>query len=452
VTHADAPGPEELRRAAGYAIDGVDADGVEVVMGASHIGLTRYAGSQIIQNTVRSDVRAYVKVVVGDRIATASTNQLDAQHMTGAARDALEAARASRPDPEFPGLANPELVGRPRAIERWDEATAGCSPARRADAIGRILKTVDGDAAGIYETSAHVYAVFSSAGIECYDRHTRCVTTCLLDAGRATGWGEDSSHAMADVDVESAAHRAAAKARMGDGAEDVEPGAYEVVLEPAAVAALMEYLSYAGFGAKQVIDGESFLSSRSGAAVASSAITIADDVTHPSSVGIAFDFEGVPKRRVAVIDEGKATRPVNDLRTAPKLGDEPTGHFSGSNELGPYASNVVVEAGGDSEQDLVGAVEDGLLVTRFHYVNILDRPRTLLTGMTRDGTFRIRRGRVVGAVHNLRFTESVLDALATAQGVGQELVSFAPEFGSFGSSVAPALRLGEFHFTSRTSH
>jgi predicted Zn-dependent protease len=140
------------------------------------------------------------------------------------------------------------------------------------------------------------------------------------------------------------------------------------------------------------------------------------------------------------------------MRTAPKLGDELTGHFSGSHEFGPYASNVVLEAGDRSGDELIGDVEDGLLVTRFHYVNILDRPRTLLTGMTRDGTFRIRSGEITGAVHNLRFTESVLDALATAQGAGRDLAAFAPEYGSFGSSVAPALRLGRFHFTSATSH
>lgn len=239
---------------------------------------------------------------------------------------------------------------------------------------------------------------------------------------------------------------------MGASARDVRPGAYEVVLEPAAAAGLVEYLSYAGFGAKQVIDGQSFLSSRSGETVASSAITIADDVFHPSSVGIGFDFEGVPKQRVAVIDRGRATRPVNDLRTAAKLGASLTGHFSGSNELGPYAANVVLEPGDSSIDELIAGVEDGLLVTRFHYVNILDRPRTLLTGMTRDGTFRIRGGELVGAVRNLRFTENVLDALATAQRVGSRLAAFAPEFGSFGSAAAPALRLGEFNFTSSTTH
>jgi predicted Zn-dependent protease len=113
---------------------------------------------------------------------------------------------------------------------------------------------------------------------------------------------------------------------------------------------------------------------------------------------------------------------------------------------------VVLESGESSVEELIGAVEDGLLITRFHYVNILDRPATLLTGMTRDGTFRIRGGEVVEPIHNLRFTQSVLEALSSVVGVSSELGAFAPEFGAFGSTVAPALRVGEFRFTSGTTH
>ena len=111
-----------------------------------------------------------------------------------------------------------------------------------------------------------------------------------------------------------------------------------------------------------------------------------------------------------------------------------------------------MSAGEADTRDLVGAVSEGLLVTRFHYVNILDRPATLLTGMTRDGTFRIRGGEVAEPVRNLRFTQSVLEALASAVGIGREQRAFAPEYGSFGSTVVPPLHLGKFEFTSTTSH
>ena len=312
--------------------------------------------------------------------------------------------------------------------------------------------TGDTEAAGIFETGAHAFAVVSSEGVDCYDAFTRCVTTCLTDAGELTGWAETSSHRMDEVDAGAVARRSVGKARARGRAHDGRPGTYEVVLEPAAVATLLEYLSYAGMGAKQVLDGESFLSSRTGELVAAPSITVVDDVSHPRSVGISFDFEGAPRRRVEVIERGRARGPVTDRRTGAKLGAGSTGHNSGSAEFGPYASNVVLEAGDTAADELVAGVRDGLLVTRFHYVNILDRPQTLLTGMTRDGTFLVRDGEVAEPLRNLRFTQSVLDALASVEAVGGDAVAFAPEYGAFGSTVAPALRVGEFRFTSTTTH
>ncbi|MDQ5816188.1 MAG: TldD/PmbA family protein [Actinomycetota bacterium] len=444
---------DEAEQAAGAILDIAGADGVEVVVAASRSGVTRFANSQIIQNTVRSELRAYVRIAVGQKLASATTNQLDAAHMQKAANQALEAARASREDPDFPGLPEAREFGSAPALMRYDAMTAAATPAQRADAVAAILRATEGtSAAGVFETSSHAYALLSSTGMKCYDAFTRGVMTCLADNGDATGWGEDSSHALADVDYEEGARRALDKAQEGRGAIDMDPGTYRVVLEPPAVAMLIDYLSYAGFGAKQVLEGESFLEALAGHQVADPAVTIADDVGYPGSVGIGFDFEGVPRRRVAVIDKGVATGPVSDTRTARKLGGATTGHFSGSDEFGPYAGNVVLEAGDRSDEELLEGVDDGLLVTRFHYVNVLDRPETLLTGMTRDGTFRIREGERAEPVHNFRFTQSVLKTLASVEGIGRDLRAFAPEFGSFGSTVAPSLAVGEFRFTSRTSH
>ena len=445
--------PDDVRKAAAQALELEGADGVEVVVSASATGLTRYACSEIIQNTVRNEVRAYVRVVSGGRVATASTTQLTPERIAAAGRSALEAAGASRPDPDFPGLPDPSVVGKAEPVYRWDESTALRTPADRAAKVREILRVADSDnAAGVFETSAHAYAVVSSLGIDCFDAYTRCNATCLVDNGEATGWGDASSHDFDGVDVEAMAGRAAHKAERGRGQFQGTPGTFEVVLEPAAVAVLLDYLSYAGMGAKAVLEGESFLASRTGDRVGAEGITVTDDVFHPGSVGLGFDLEGVPKKRVAVIEDGIARGPVTDLRTALKMGVEPSGHYSGSSEYGPYASNPVLEPGTSSVEKMIESIDDGYLVTRFHYVNVLDRPSTLLTGMTRDGTFRISEGAVAEPVHNFRFAQSVLDALATTRAVGSEVAAFAPDYGSFGSAVAPALHVGEFTFASTTSH
>jgi len=446
-------GHVEARAGAEAVLAHPGADAVEVVVVGSSTGVTRYARSEIIQNTAREELRVNVRVVHEGRSATAATTTLDGHSLARAADAALEAARVSPVDPGFPGLADPADVGTAQPLSRWDDSTAAAAPVHRARAVEQILRASSSDnAAGIFETSAHCYGIFSSGGIDCFDRYTRCMTTCLVDLGGATGWGESTSHRIDVVDPESAARTARAKADSGRSATDATPGTYPVVLEPSAVATMLEYLSYVGFGAKQVLEGESFLSRRTGEMVAAGGVTISDDAAHPLSIGIGFDLEGVPRTSVPLIERGRAVGPVTDRRTADAVARPLTGHFSGSNEYGPYASNVVLDSGDSSVEELVEGIDEGLLVTRFHYVNVLDRPSTLLTGMTRDGTFRISGGEVAGAVRNLRFAQSALGALAAVDGIGSEQVVFAPEYSSYGSTVAPALRVQGFTFASATSH
>jgi PmbA protein len=445
--------PEEVRRLVDPVLQLSGADGVEVVTTSSNTGLTRYANSEIIQNTVQQTVRAYIRIAVGARFASASTNRLEPEHLRATAMRALESAKQSEEDPDFPGLPDPEEVGRPDAVLRLDEATAEATPEMRADAVAAILQVANDCAgAGIYETSSHSVSVQSSTGVDCFDTYSRCVVSLLAEKDGATGYREAFSNRFQDVDVEAVARAAVDKMRSSVNATETPVGTYEVVLEPCAVALLLEYLSYIGMGAKQVIDGESFLSSRGGEMVADPAISVVDDVRHPLSVGIGFDLEGVPRAKAAVIDEGRAIGPVTDLRTSRILGSHLTGHYSGSNEFGPYASNLVMSSGEESQEELISKVDDGLLITRWHYVNVLDRPTALMTGMTRDGTWRIEKGEVTTPVHNLRFTQSILGAFESSLGVGRDLEAYAPDYGSFGSQVAPSLRCGEFGFTSTTSH
>jgi predicted Zn-dependent protease len=444
---------DEVRGAAEPVLELEGADAVEVLVTVSNTGVTRYANSQIIQNTARNETRAHVRVMTNSRVATASTTQLTVTDLLAAGADALEAARSSAPDPDLPGFPDGAQAEGRTAVNRYDDAAASAGPRHRADAVRAILATTAGSsAAGVYETSSHAFALFNSNGLERSDAYTRCVTTCLVDNGTATGWGEASSHTVSEVDAEAAATRAVEKAEVGRRRDDAEPGVYPVVLEPAATALLLEYLSYAGFGAKSMLEGESFLTKRRGERVGHPGVTVLDDVWHPRSIGIGFDFEGMPRRPVAVIENGEAKQPVTDLRTARALGVSSTGHNSGSTEFGPYAANVVMEAGDASLEELIAGVEEGFLVTRFHYVNILDRPETLLTGMTRDGTFRIRGGEVTGAVDNFRFAQSVLGVFEGVSGIGRELETFAPDYGAFGSTVAPALRVEAFDFATKTSH
>jgi predicted Zn-dependent protease len=75
---------------------------------------------------------------------------------------------------------------------------------------------------------------------------------------------------------------------------------------------------------------------------------------------------------------------------------------------------------------------------------------TVLTGMTRDGTWLVENGRVASPVKNLRFTQSILGALSDVEQVGEEPVLVSEFF--FSASRVPALKIGAFNFSGRSDH
>jgi predicted Zn-dependent protease len=177
-------------------------------------------------------------------------------------------------------------------------------------------------------------------------------------------------------------------------------------------------------------------------------VSLWDDGLDPRGVPMAFDFEGVPKQRVDFFDHGVARSVVYDSFTAGREGKQSTGHaLPAPNTWGPMPLNLFLAAGDADPAGLLRGIERGLWVTRFHYVNVVHPTRAILTGMTRDGTFLIENGELTRPVHNLRFTQSALDALSSVEAIGRDAVMLQDEVGG---TCVPALRIGSFAFSSAT--
>jgi PmbA protein len=205
-------------------------------------------------------------------------------------------------------------------------------------------------------------------------------------------------------------------------------------------------VGFIGFSALAVQEGRSFM--RLGEQITGANISIYDDGYDPRGFPMAFDFEGVPKRRVDLIKDGVAHAVVYDSYTAGREpGRQSTGHaLPAPNTYGPLPLNLVLAPGPTPKADLIKGIKRGLWVTRFHYVNIVHPLQTVLTGMTRDGTFLIEDGVITQPVKNLRFTQSVLDALRHAEPA--DTLKLQKSF--FGGTLAPALRIEGFNFSSAT--
>jgi PmbA protein len=444
----------ELLEVAESALTLAGVDGVEVALTRSTSALTRYADSRIHQNTARSDGEARVRVVVdGARVGVVATTSLTPEGVRRAAEAAREAARLTPPDPHFGGLAPAVPLGDYGEAGRDDGATAAASPAERGELVAAVLAELGRVAtgAGAVETARVERAVATSTGVRVAHAATQAAVSVLASGEDSTGHAESSASALGELDAGALGARARHKVELGARPREVPVGEYAVVLEPGATVVMAQWLAWTCFPGRAVAEGRSPFSGRLGEQVCSPLVTVVDDALSPLLPGVPFDAEGTPKRRLPLLDRGVAAGVTHDRRSARESGAGTTGHaLPAPNPQGGIATHVLMEPGTASLDDLVAGCERGLYVTRFHYTNLVHPVSSTITGMTRDGTFLVEDGRVVGGVRNLRFTQSILGALGGVEAVGADSEVASDLF--FGAARAPALRLSSFTFTSQSGH
>jgi PmbA protein len=423
---------------------------VEVVAMADDASLTRFANSEIHQNVAESNVQLNLRFVDGRRVGVASTNRSDDEGLRRLAARAAAIARNSAELEDWGGLPGPTPI-RP-VPEGYAEATAGASPELRADGVRAVIAAAD--AAGVvsygsFSTATETLGIANSKGIRAAQQRTvsQLLTVAMAPDG-GSGYAESAAVDVTEIDAADIGRQAAEKARATANPVSVEPGDWPVVLEEYAVVDLLSMLGYMGFSALAVQEERSF--SEPGRRVGSELVTIVDDGTDPATLPMAFDYEGVAKQRVELIDRGVCRDVVYDAQTAARAGRASTGHgLPAPNPYGPFPLNMAMAAGDTSRADLVGGLERGLLVTRFHYTNPVHPKLAIVTGMTRDGTFWVEDGRIKGPVRNLRFTQSYLEALAATSAISRERRTLK---GDFGGVLVPAIRVDSWTFTGATEH
>lgn len=434
-----------LEEVLGYA----KADQTEVTFMGQRSSLTRFANNFIHQNVNENNLTIRVRAVYGQKIGTATTNKLDKESLKQVVAEAEKLATLQVADPEFKSL--PASTNSVEAPEP-DEDTYFCDPQVRANGVGAICrKSVEHNftAAGAFETNGLEVAIGNSLGIRNYARTAWSHLNTVVMGENSSGWGERMARRVSDIDCEEIAEEAVGKAERSRNPVSLEPGDYEVLLEEYAVADLLNYMSFLGFGGLSLQEHRSFM--QIGQKLMSNLVTIADDSSHPETLVNPFDAEGVSRQKVTLIEQGIAKGVVYDSYTANREpGKVNTGHSTGEQgEVGPVPFNLIMENGSLSKAEMLKNIKRGLYVTRFHYVNPLVPDKAVLTGMTRDGTFLIENGEIVGPVRNFRFTQSAVEALNNVVAVSRER-KLLPFFGTM-STLAPAIHTAKFTFNSATA-
>lgn len=417
----------------------------QVTAATTHLGLTRFANSGIHQHVGEQVTRVAMKVALEGRVATVDTTRIDDTGLSRLTERALAAASVRPVDPDWPGLAQPAAVP---DVAHEDPPTASASPDERARIVrGFVEAGSELAAAGYVDTEANLVAFANSAGQRAEGRSTRATIDGIHQTATSAGKAHQTAQRLAELDGSTAGETAARLARDSANPRNLSPGTYEVVLSPECVATILVFLAFYGLNAKMHLEGQSF--AELGQQQFDPSVSLWDDATDPRSLGLGFDAEGTPKRRLGLIEAGTTTALAHDRRTAKRAGAATTGHaVPGGEAWGAFTTNLFLAPGEATFEQLIAEVDRGLVVTEFNYCRVLDPKTQVVTGLTRNGTFLLEGGSVVGPVANLRFTQSFIDALAPGQVLG--LTSSARHADSeFGPGIvhAPAARLAGWHFT-----
>ena len=414
--------------------------------------LTRFANNCIHQNVTERNIQITVRSVLGTKVGIAVSNDVRPDSLRQLAVRAYEVARLQPDNPEFKGLPRPH---RSTAVAAFDVEVAECTPEERAARVAVICRKAAASsciAAGSMTTSSFSIGVANSTGVFAEHRSTMADASTVIMGNTSSGWAQSTGWRLNSINTEVLADEALWKVHRGANPVDFDPGDYPVILDPYATADLVEMLAFDGMGALAVQEGRSWMNGRLGQRVMSETVNIIDDALSADGIPLPFDFEGVPKKVMPIVASGVVLTPVFDSFTAGREeGKQSTGHAtppSPQGRFGPAPLNLFLRPGTANLDDMIKSTKSGLYITRFWYTRTVHPRDAVVTGMTRDGTFVIRDGEIAHPVKSLRFTQSYVDALKATEAIGAMPRLLRSGFG--GATSVPAVKLGQFRFTSST--
>jgi len=428
-----------------------EPDQAEVILFQENNALTRFANNTIHQNVSENNLNLIVRLMVGSRAGMATTNHLDNVSLNAVISRARENAQASPENPDYPGLAGPGIYAR---VDSHDRDTANYTPEGRAREVGVVCRLASEsglNASGAFSTGVGEITVANSNGVFAHYASTQADFQTVVMSDDSSGRAQTSAWRAGDIPIEDLGREAIHKTEAGRSPQEAEPGEYTVVLDPYSVQDLVNMLNFHGMGAQSVLEGRSWMNDRIGERAMSDMVTIWDDGLDLAGSPLPFDFEGTPKQRVDIVKDGVIGSPVYDRLTAQKAGTSSTGHALPPTfrSFGPLATNLFIAPGDTSTADMIHSTSSGLYITRFWYTRLVHPSDCVITGMTRDGVFKIENGRIAHPVKNLRFTQSYVQALAGVETVGAETRLLLSPYGNLVSNV-PALKIKHFNFTGST--
>ena len=419
---------------------------VECILHRQVTEVLRFAKSQIHQPIDEETSTAVFLVRRGGRESVVTGEVVGVRSLRALLEKALSLLEFAPSEDHLPPLRGPARYARVRHDERLftvgpESITPPITQAfREAERHGFLVS-------GAVRRTAQQVALVNSRGLRALAELSQASVTAVTHADAISGFAEAAAPFWRELPLEETFQGSLRRAAAARDPEPREPGSYTAFLEPYAVAEILTMMAFAGFNGKRFAEGQSFLNDYLDRPTFSPSFTLVDDPLHPETPGLPFDFEGTPRQRTVLVEAGIPRVVPVDRKLARQLGRRSTGHaLPPPRTWGAVPFHLHLLPGRTPLRELAQDLRNALWITRFHYVNIVQPRRLLLTGMTRDGTWW-HDGTARRPVQNLRFTGSFLEVFRRIRAVTRETKRLP--FGT-GYLRVPGLLVEGLEFTSKS--
>jgi predicted Zn-dependent protease len=428
-----------LKKALSYS----KADECQISLNGGDTANIRYARNSVSTSGNVSQTSMGISSAYGKKLGISTINEFDDASLEKAVRLSEELAHLAPENPEYVPFPQPATFeNNPKTFV---QATADMTPKQRTDLVAQSLQIAKDNkltAAGFLQNSAGFNASMNTHGFFAYSKYSdiNFSATLKTDDGKGSGYVTRDYEDLVDMDTLKFTKVAAQKATGSNGARAIEPGKYTVILEPAAGIVLLENL-WGGLDQRSADEGRSFLSKKGGGTkvgekMLDERVTIYSDPMHPKLPAGTWGGDGRPLIKRTLIDKGVIQALPNSRYWAEKTKSPSIA----------YPSNIIMEGGTQTLEELIKGTEKGILVTRLWYIRSVDPQTLLYTGLTRDGTFYIENGQIKFPIKNFRFNESPIIMLNNLNALGIPERTVSAE--SNQSALIPPMRIRDFTFTS----
>lgn len=434
----------EARNLLAKVISNSKADSAIATLSGNNSYNIRFARNSLSTNGFADGLSLTITSSIGKKSGSVTTNRFDDSSLKEAVSRSEEIAKLSPENREFMPPLTPQVYSE---SFNFSENTAKMSAADRTTQVSYVIESSiknDVTCAGYEEDEVSFSAILSTTGLFAYNRGTKANLSSTIRTADGSGSGrfEKIYTDSGNIDFKGLCDHVIERSKMSVNPAVIEPGRYTVILEPSAAADMVSLcLNY--MGSRGADEGRSFFSKPGGGnligeKLANDLVHIYSDPVDLNAPSVPFTWDGEPRSRIQWFDGGVLRNLHRNRYWAEKT----------SAPSVPYPSNILMKGNpGKTLEDMISTSESAVLVTRFWYIRSVDPKTMLLTGLTRDGVFEIKNGKIVRPLRNFRFNESPMNVLNNILELGKPEKAVGAETGDYPIFVPP-MKVANFNFSS----